>query len=453
MHAPHGPIAAPRRSRHSRRLLLGATIAAVSALTLSACSGDAGAGAEATPEPAGTEVSGELVFLTQGSASSADENDALIEGFKSAYPNVTVKTEFSATSTWDTFFTDLQTKLAGGKSYDLVYIPTEGQRLFASKGIVQPLDGWIDRDSAELDDFYSDANEQLVGWAKEKSSTDGNTYYLPYGFNTMGVYYNKKVFEKAGVALPEADWTWDDFRETAEAVSSDDVYAFEARPGYFDGIEPWVLSNGTDLLNGDWDKATADSPEAVEATEFVRGLVEDGLSPVPGGEFDQAAAFSQGKLAMFGGGAWMWGALQGADMVKEDIGIVPWPQNAGNGSPVGWGSQAMLKSSKNKEAAWAYIKYLLTPEAQELIAETQAFGIVPARESAATGPATTENTPEGMVYFYEALEYATPIPGPDQGLAIQQAVQDSYLGILTGNKDAAAEMAALNEKIKAELAK
>jgi len=421
-----------------------------SALVVSGCA-SAGGGDEG-PAPADSAVDGELTFLVQGSASAEDATNELLEGFKAAYPDVEVNTEYSATSTWDTFFTDLQTKIAGGKKYDLIYIPTEGQRLFASKGIVQPLDEWIERDSDELEDFYNDANEKIVDFAREKSSTDGQTYYLPYGFNTMGIYYNKKVFDEAGVEYPAADWTWEDFRATAEAVNSPgERFAFEARPGYFDGIMPWLLSNGGDILNSDWDESVANSPENVEAVEFVTSLVDDGLAPVPGGAYDQFAAFEQGKLAMFGGGAWPWGSLRDSGMAKEDIGIAPWPQNASGGSPVGWGSQAMLKDSQNKEAAWAYIKYLLTPEAQDLIAETQSFGIVPVRESSATGAVTTDNTPEGMNYLYEALDYAVPIPGPDQGLAVQQAVQDSYLSILTGNAQAAPALEELDATIADEL--
>ncbi|WP_446909783.1 extracellular solute-binding protein, partial [Klebsiella pneumoniae] len=48
---------------------------------------------------------------------------------------------------------------------------------------------------------------------------DGKHYGVPKDFDTIGVFYNKKIFKDAGVELPTADWTWDDFHDKAKKIS------------------------------------------------------------------------------------------------------------------------------------------------------------------------------------------------------------------------------------------
>ncbi|MCU1477087.1 MAG: extracellular solute-binding protein [Subtercola sp.] len=437
------------KHKSRRRLSLAFASLAVSATMLVGCSAASGGGVESTAGPADSKIGGTLTFLAQGDAATA-KNDPLAAEFEKKYPDVDVKIEYSATKTWDAFFSDLQTRLAAGKNYDLIYLPTEGERLLASKGLVQPLDSWIARDKSEMDAFYADANPTIVEDAKEKSSTDGSTYYIPYLFNTMGMYVNKSTFENAGVPLPTAGWTWDDFRATCEALQKASVqYCFDASSGYFDGISPWLATNGADVMNADWDQATADTPQAIEAATFTRGLVADGLTPVPGGSYDQNALFAQGKIAMIGGGAWPTTSLLAANLKLSDFEIVPWPTQTQQGSPVGWGAQAMLKSSNNKEAAWAYIKFLTSPEAQDLIGANRLNDAIPVLQSSIDKAKATN--PEGYSYLFDALDYATPVPGPAAALAVQQTVQEKYLSILTGNSSPEQGMKDMNSAISDEI--
>ena len=111
----------------------------------------------------------------------------------------------------------------------------------------------------------------------------------------------------------------------------------------------------------------------------------------------------------------------------------------------------MFKDSANKEASWAFIKFLCAKETQDFIGETAFANVIPARRSSATGAATLKNSPSGTEHLYGALAYATPVPGADQGQLIQQTVQDTFKQVLTGNADAETAVKSANDVIEKAL--
>jgi ABC-type glycerol-3-phosphate transport system substrate-binding protein len=417
------------------RAISGLSAIAVLGLALTGCSAaePTSTSTQGTPDTEDTQISGTLNLYTQGDQSAAVTESVLTQAFQAKYPNVKVVTQFSASTSWDAFFTDLQTAIAGGANLDLVYVPTEGQRLFAGKGLIEPLDSYLERDQADMVEFNTGANASILKMAKEKASTDGQTYFIPYLYNTMGVYYNKQVFAQADVEAPSGSWTWDDLENTMAQLKAAGVqYPFSLDNGLFTGISPWLLTNGANVLNDDWSESTINSPAAVEAVDFAAKIVADGYSPIPGGKFNVNQQFAQGNVAMFGGGAWPTGGLLSSGLELDDFGIAPWPKNVRQGSPVGWGSQGLLASSENKEAGWAYIKFLTSPEAQDLIGLNRLNSALPILESSIDKASSVY--PEGYKYLFDALDYSSAIPGPSASIAIQQAVQDTYLSILTGQQ-------------------
>jgi len=427
-----------------KRMTLGALAGlAATALVLTGCSSGDTPSATAAPEPP-AQVDGTLNVLLQGDAPPGD--DPLITEFQAAYPDVDVKMEYIPGADWESFFSSVLTRLASGKKYDLIYLPTEGERLFVSKGLLTPLDSWIDRDEAELEDFHANANQTILDDAQRLASDGDDTYFIPFIFNTVGMYLHKPTFEAAGVELPAPDWSWDDFLATCEALDAAQVdYCYAARTDFFAGIQPWLTTNDANVLNEDWTEATANTPEAIEAVGFVQDIVERGYSPIPGGKYDMASLFTQGKIAMQGGGAWVTTELLDAGASLEDFAIVPWPQNAGLGSPVGWGAWGMMKDTQNPEAAWALIKFMLTPEMQDQIGEKRINSALPVLGTSIEHALATN--PEGYQYLYEALDYATPVPGPDAAVLVQQATTEIYTNILTGNVAPDSGMNDLDQRI------
>jgi len=424
---------------HRRTLLKGLGLAAAApGLTsaLSACSGGGGSSAS----------SGELTMMYMGDATQQKAFKALFAEFNKVRPDIKVKAQGIPSGNWATFSNTVATRIAGGQVPDVIQIATEGQRLFASKGLLEPLEPYIERDKKAVDDYFADIDPNLKRWNTEYASPDGKTYYMPGGYNTMALYARTDLLEKAGVDVPTGGWTWDEFRAAAEQVKAKTgAFMLPAASGYFVDVMPWLTTNGTSAFDDRWATPTLDDPAAVEAAEFVRGLVEDGLSPKPGGTFDAPTQMKQGKLAMLGGGRWPTLNMRDLEMVDQ-VRILTWPTKASKGSPVGWDAWPITKASKNKDDAWEFIKFLISKPAGEYFAEAGGT-IVPARNSVARSAAFTDNAPAGSELLSEALSYATPIPSPDRGAECQKVIEEAWLKVISGNGSAADVLGAANDKL------
>ena len=201
------------------------------------------------------------------------------------------------------FFEQIETRLIGGVEIDTMNLATEGFRLFASKGVLAPLDGDIAQDKATIDPFYADMNQRTLAQFRAHAQIDGHTYYIPWGYNCMGIRYNRATFRSGKVAEPSADWTWDDFLAAATALTkAPQNWGMNLTIDVFQGIEPWVFTNGGQVLNNAWTSCVVDNPAAVEACTFARSLVAKKIAPSPGGTFNQFSVLGQGHLAMMGAG-------------------------------------------------------------------------------------------------------------------------------------------------------
>lgn len=433
-----------------RRFLKGAgyTGLALTGSGLLAACGDQSPSGSSGIAPKGTKVSGTLSLAYLGTADQQKAWNALFALFQKKYPDVQLKAQANPSNNWASFFDTISTQIAGGKIPDLIQVATEGQRLFASRGLVEPIDAYLERDKDELADFFSDIDPRLKEWGA-LSSPDGKTYYLPGEFNTMCVWYNSEVFQKAGVQEPDDSWTWDDFLAMAQKLTKPGVYGMHVGAGYFPGIMPWLLTNGANVLNDKWTQSTLTTPAAIESVQFMRNLIVQKISPAPGGTFDAFAAAAQGKLAMFGGGRWPIISMRNLGVINK-MKIVAWPRKTQQGSPVGWNAYPIMKGSQNKEAAWAFVKFITSKEASQYFA-TQGGTIVPPRRSVATSDAFLSNAPQGSDKLYAALNYATPLPAPNKENVMELAINNSLTQILSGNVSVEQGLSQLSQKIQATL--
>jgi len=312
-----------------------------------------------------------------------------------------------------------------------------------------PLDDFIAKDKAVVDAYYAGIDPHLLEWTKKYGSPDGKTYFIPGGYNSVVLYCNTEVFAKAGVELPGSDWTWDEFKAAGVQIK-EKTGAFLNAPGDgafpFVHIMPWLLTNGASTLDADWKTPTFNSPAAVEAAAFVKGLFDAELAPKPGGTFDAAAQLEKGKLATLGGGRWPTLDIRRLKLVDK-VRIMNWPTKSGKGSPIGWDGWPILNSSSNKEAAWTFIKWLMSPEASEFYAKVGGTN-VPALKSVASSPAFLGDAPKGSELIAAAVGYGTPIPSPKQGAATQKVISTGWKNAVTGLKPVADALNEANEQLK-----
>ena len=170
--------------------------------------------------------------------------------------------------------------------------------------------------------------------------TAGKLYFFPTSWNSVVVFYNKDLFDRAGVPYPSANWTWDDFLKAAKALTKRDAdgkvtqYGYFV-PGYNFGLTPWLLTNDTDKLKNQWHESNAKDPKFRESMQFVHDLIHV-HKVAPGFEKGVGdAQFAAKQVAMFSAGHWpvptlLSGGLKNvgvqtrADQTQEDDGVRRW---------------------------------------------------------------------------------------------------------------------------------
>ncbi len=161
---PGGPLTVANRRRVvTRSLQLGASVAAVGAtggLTSILAS------AKAPVYFQDAKPSGKARLLYYGDAAN---EEARFAEFSKVYPDIEIEVVGIPGGTWADFADAVTTRIAGGEKFDVLVIATEGQRLFASLGLISPIDDLLERDAGEMKDFYDDVNPNMLEWCKTLS--------------------------------------------------------------------------------------------------------------------------------------------------------------------------------------------------------------------------------------------------------------------------------------------
>ena len=344
-------------------------------------------------------------------------------------------------NSWVGFMQAVSTRIAGGQVLDSAQLATEAFLLFEKRGLCAPLDSYVAQDKATVDNFYADIDPHVLANFQALDNV-GGTYIMPYGYNVMSMWVNVAMFRKYGVALPNSDWTWDEFLAAAtKMASAPNRYGYgivAPVPGPFTDVYPWVLTAGGQIMNARQSACVADNPGAIEAATFVRSLVTKGLANEPGGSYNFETESAGLKLAMFGGGVWplLSIPLPPAQVTKEFV-ILPWPKQTSPGTPVGVGGFPILKASNAKPAVWEFIKWFMNPEFQGPFA-ADFGGAMPIRRSSASDPALLKKYPPGAINFVSELAHSTPIVGVPNAGAVENEISTVWEQILSGATSPAA---------------
>lgn len=436
---------------YNRRDFLRMTAASGASVAAVAAADGALAGGASAPAAGWSAVQADPVEITYTNYSSgADKElwDGMIATFQEQNPTVQVTYSPIPGASWGEYFDKVATLIAGGNPPDVVRVAIEGTLLFVSRELPIALDDYMAGDP-EIDEFLADVNEQLIS----PFVVDGQTYQLPFDWNNMVLWYNTALFEEAGLDAPAADWTWDQFLETARTLTKDGVYGFGTAVQYFAGVMPWIFNAGGNLLSDDWTQSQINSPEVVEAVDFMRSLIwEHEVAPsAPADHNEILNLASTGSLAMWGGGRWPTLTLTNAGFTDFDV--QHWPAKATQLTEFGVGGFPILQSSEHKDEAWTWVKYLTTPEAFDVI--TRLGQSIPARRSAAQSESMFALPPANAAIFYDSIDTreAKPVPSPAAYNEVEAVVR-RYLGVILADETGTQEgLDAAHEEVSAILSR
>lgn len=296
-------------------------------------------------------------FTFSAAPDHLEDLDQMIAAFEAENPDVTVEVE---TAPFDEYFTVLQTQVAGGDAPDAFELNYENFVSFAEKGVLADLDPMIAADP----DFDADAYYQR---AFDAFAIDGTQYGLPESYSTVLLFYNKALFDQAGIDYPTDEWTWADEREAAEAIAAlgDDVW------GSFAGVQFWefyktAFQNGCSFFGEDGG-VTVNDARCVEALEAMIANVDDGLQPSAAemGGVSDGDMFTNGELGMITTGIWMFSAFEeGADF---DWDVVVEPGNTQGGSHFFANGVAVSESSDAQDAAYRWIRFFTSDDEAAMV--------------------------------------------------------------------------------------
>lgn len=335
-----------------------AAIAGITTVSLlTACAG--GSSAEEGDEGGSLQV----LFGTSGAAETAALEAAAAAWSKESGIEVTV-----------TPATDLSQELAQGfatgKPADIFYVSPDQITALVEADNLYPYADKLE----SADDFYPELREAY--------SNDGVFYAAPKDVGALALAINLDLWEAAGLTETDIPTTWDELSAVSARLSATGVSGLTVAPE-FARVGPFMLQAGGWLFNDDQTKATASSPENVEALEYVQGLLNDGSATMTTdlGVGWSGEAFGKQLSAMVIEGPWLEGAMK-SDYPDVNYRVVELPAGPeGRASMFFTNAWGIAAESKNKDAAVEFVEFLTTPEQQMEFA--RAFGPIPARVSAA----------------------------------------------------------------------
>ena len=367
-----------------------------------------------TEEPEEPESPVEITFWHALGGNNGTIIQDMINEFNSSQNDVFVNHEFQGA------YSDTELKfmaaIASESEPDVVMLEISRIPGFANSGALQPLDDYASGpEGIDLDDFS--------GGLLSESRINGKLYSLPQARSMPVFYYNKDMFEAAGIDTSTQPLNWEELRDAALAVTKEDG----SQVGF--GIQignPWwyfqmAVENGggeISTLEGDTCTPTFNQPEAVSALQWWVDLVnQDNAARIYVGEGLSSwetlqADFISGKVGMmFITTGWMGNIVNNSDF-EVGVGMIPEGPTGVRRVPTGGNGLVipMNRPDEKKEAAWKFLKWITdTPQTSYWAMQT---GYMPLRFSAL-------NDPEMELYFQEnqnfkvaveQMQYVSPFP-------------------------------------------
>jgi multiple sugar transport system substrate-binding protein len=373
-------------------------------LVLGGCGGDGGGNGGRG------DVSGDVSFMVFGDPEEIQAYRDVIATYENENPDVDVK--MIEASDRDDLIARLSTSFAAGTPPDLFLLNYRFYAQYAARGVLEPIEDRVDdSDLFEQEDFYEEAMNAF--------RFNDTLTCLPQNISSLVVYYNKDLFEKAGVAFPKEGWKWDEMVAAAKKLTTDsngdgkaDVYGLGIESSLI-RIAPFVWSAGGELVDDDKNPThfTLDTPEAQVAMErFFQLHATEKVTP---GEEeveaeDDETRFQNGRLAMVLSSRRSTPTFR--TIQKFDWDVAALPQHEQQAGILHSDAYCLTKASENKDAAWSFMEYALGPEGAPIVAESGRT--VPSLKSVAESDAFLDPTakPANSQVFLDTIPVIQQVP-------------------------------------------
>lgn len=353
---------------------------------------------------------------------------AVVDAYEAANPNVTIELIDLASAD----YTDVMNiRLSGGDDTDIITVKDiPGYAAMLTRGQVIPLNDYIEADGLDMS-LYSGAAEELT--------YDGKIYGMPFRSDIWILFYNKDIFDAAGVAYPDNDMTWDEFdalaRQLTTGEGTDKIYGAHFHV-WRSAVQLATVQDGLNTIIAE------DYSFMAPMYNMVTGMQKDGIimdyGELRAGNIHYSGPFENGQVAMIPMGSWFIGRLvadQKTDVFDFNWGVAayPHPEGVAAGTTAGTlTSLAINEKSDNKDAAWDFVKFYSGEEGAKVLAET---GNLPALRTPEVLEifATLEGVPAEATEALKTTTVRLELPMHEKVSEVEQILNEEHDLIMTNS--------------------
>ncbi|MEV6490706.1 sugar ABC transporter substrate-binding protein [Actinoplanes sp. NPDC051633] len=414
--------------RHTR---IGTAVLSAVALALAGCSGDDGEGGSDPNE----KVTLSYAVWDQTQKPAMEE---LAKAFTASHPNITIDIQLTP---WEGYWTKLKAAATGGAAPDVFWMNGPNFQLYASNGVIKANPEQVDTSvyPKGLADLYT---------------FEGKSYGLPKDMDTVGVWYNKSLFDAKKVPYPKDGWTWADFQDAAAKLTDPGkkIFGTAAPLSSFQEYQYNTIAQaGGFVISPDGKKSGYDDPKTIAGLKFWTDLIANKHSPDLKTMTDTAPLqlFEAGKIAMYWGGSWNVAEF-GDKPIKDKIDVAPLPTGEKQATIIHGVANVVGAKTQHPDQAWEFVKYLGSKPAADILGKK---GPIPAYNG--TQSDWVKAHPEWKLQtFLDEVAYAVPYPVSKNTAAWNEAELTHLTKAWNGEQpvdQAAAELAkAMNDLLAKE---
>ncbi|WP_284960776.1 ABC transporter substrate-binding protein [Citrobacter portucalensis] len=297
----------------------------------------------------------------------------LVNEFEKNNPGIKVEIELTP---YDQYFIKLSSAVGGNVAPDVFWMNMPNFQQYVKNGMLEPLSNYLKEKSApKLDDFV-------------KSSVDvyqyqSQQYAIPRDIDAIAVWYNKKMFDQAGVSYPDKNWTWDDLKQKSVQLRKGlDKQSYPLAMEFSSGQDSYfnLLLQAGDKIVLPEGKTDVANDKAIAVYRDVQGMLNAGLIQPPG-EMEASDVFQSNRAAMVYAGSWWALPFSQNELIKDHIGVLPMPKMAEQAGVSHSLAFAMSAKSQHKDAAWKFIEFMSSEHAQQTLATGKV--VIPANQKVA----------------------------------------------------------------------
>ncbi|MBC7121692.1 MAG: sugar ABC transporter substrate-binding protein [Pseudothermotoga sp.] len=380
-------------------------------------------------------------FSFWGSPAELPPYQEIVKTFEAENPDIKVEI---INYPWSTYFDKIQAMMAAEDAPDIMFLHTIPS--WAAKGVLEDLTPYIEKSKFPVSAY----NQELLSTFMYK----GKIYGFPRDNDTTVLFYNKDLFDEAGVPYPDYSWDWQKFLDAARKLTKRDARGRVIQWGVVlerNKWHLWIHMNGGKIVDN-YDnptRCTLNERAAVEAIQFIADLILNYKVAPSIAELAQlgsaAELFTTGRVAM---------VLTNAAQINMFLtnkslrfGVAPLPYKVTRSNTLGGAGFVMYSKSKNKDAAWKFMEFLCGPKGQAIFAKSG--DAVPAMRTPETVKAFISNLPgeqERLIFFTET-SFGVKFPQIPGWWEIFEYVTRELDYVWTGQKSAVEVLEYVTEEV------